>query len=111
MAGNRRERAPAGLPISQVRPGSTHSNGRGRQPAAPAPEYPPGWFTEPCRAWWPGWRSSLDDAARKFDVTAHGAAQGRLMREMGLGFGRKNGTIALPNTPKWQAPGAMGAPA
>lgn len=94
--------------IHVVRPGSTKSNGRSRKGTA-SPEYPPGYFTEPCRAWWPGWVPLMDygRASAEDRREQHSKEQGAAIRAQGKGFGINGGTINLPGTSKAPPPGWM----
>jgi hypothetical protein len=84
-----------------VRPGARQ---RKAQAAVAVPSYPPGYFTEPVRAWWPDWKSRIEvtsngrlAAAQLFDAWSRA--------DNGTGWG--SGTVLMPNTPKNDAPGWM----
>lgn len=82
-----------------LRPGARQ---RKAQAAAAASSYPPGYFTEPVRAWWPAWES-------KIAVTSNGRlaaaqlADAWSRAETGTGWG--SGTTLMPGTPKYDRPG------
>lgn len=83
-----------------LRPGARQ---RKAQAAAPvAASYPPGYFTEPVRRWWPGWVSSMEvtSTAR---VAAAQLAEIWSRADNGTGWG--GGTTLMPGTPKNDAPG------
>lgn len=80
------------------------SRPRTAKPAPRAVVYPPGFFTEPVRAWkalqWQGPVAADADPAAKYVALAK---RGRVQAaKTGKGWGR--GTIVLPNTPKHPAP-------
>lgn len=83
-----------------VRPGARQRKAQ----AAPArSSYPPGYFTEPVRAWWPMWESRMDAPKQGRDMCALAHAARRAAAETGTGWGR--GTVLMPGTPKNDAPG------
>lgn len=77
--------------------GKVKAAGKQTRAARPDVEYPPGFFTEPVRAW----RQLQFESSMTVDKWGHmallaGAERAR-QRETGVGWGR--GTIAMPGTP------------
>lgn len=79
-----------------------------RQGTSAPVEYPPGFFTEPVRAW-RQLRYDSAEVADKVREYLHNQANARRGREVALatGAGCGNGTMYMPNTPKTLAPGWM----
>lgn len=81
-----------------------------RKPPTPAVAYPPGWFTEPVRAWVQLQHAGASEQAARPPIAFQELAKrGRLKAEQ-TGSGWGTGTIVLPNTPKHSAPAWMPRP-
>lgn len=80
-----------------------------RKPPTPAVAYPPGWFTEPCRAWkqlqYQG-AVALAGAGEPAGNFGELAQRGRrAAAKKGNGWGC--GTLPMPGTPRHSAPAWM----
>lgn len=84
------------------------SKHKGKRAPTPARDYPPGFFTEPVRAWaclrWDGplTMSAGGGGGRFTDLAQRGR---RKATADGSGWGR--GTVMMPGTPKQDAPAWM----
>ena len=77
-----------------------------RKPATPAVVYPPGFFTEPARAWGVVAPSMDEGLSAELVAQRQRDANTRRSRQAALatGNGWGNGTIVLGNTPKHEKP-------
>ena len=90
-----------------VRPAGKQPKAKARSaPAQPATVYPPGFFTEPVRAW----KQLQFVSAMAVDKWGHLALLARAERERqaSTGQGWSGGTMALPGTPVRGRPRVLG---
>ncbi|MEY2690637.1 MAG: hypothetical protein RL375_4837 [Pseudomonadota bacterium] len=88
--------------------GAEHGRRSVRQGTQAQVDYPPGFFTEPVRAW-RQMRYDSAEVANKVREYLHNQENARRGREVALatGAGWGSGTMYMPNTPKTLAPGWM----